>query len=88
MTNGRNLNDIWNIAEKAGFVYQNLLCWRKNNCTPNKYYMNQAEFILMLSKRPARNINNMGSSNILDFPNIKNKEHPTQKNVDMLKILV
>ena len=89
MINSRNLNDLWNEAIKVGFEFQNLLIWEKNNATPNKYYMQGAEFILLLSKRPARNINDMGMSNILKAPNIiGNKQHPTQKPVSLMRAMV
>ena len=50
MINSRNLKDLQMAAEKAGFKFQNLLVWRKNSSTPNKFYMQQLEFILMLRK--------------------------------------
>ena len=89
MINGRNLKELQDEAEKVGFEYQNLLIWEKGNFTPNKYYMQGAEFILMLSKRPARNINDMGVPNILKIPNtIGKKAHPTEKPVELMQILV
>ncbi len=88
MVNGRNLKELQTKAEQAGFHYQNLLVWKKNNATPNKYYMQQMEFILMLAKKPCRNINNMGSKNCLEFDNIRNKKHPTQKPVKLMQVLI
>ena len=79
MINARNLRELQNEANKAGFVFQNLLVWNKGTATPNKYYMQSAEFILMLSKRPARNINDMGAKTVIDIPNIRGKHHPTEK---------
>ena len=91
MVNGRNLTELTIEAEKVGFIWQQLLIWDKKNVTPNKYYMNGVEFILMLSKRPAKNINNMGSKNIISIPNFTNKGgkmHPTAKPVDLMKYLI
>jgi site-specific DNA-methyltransferase (adenine-specific) len=89
MVNARNLCNLQIEAEKVGFAFQNLLVWDKGNATPNKYYMQCAEFILMLSKRPARNINDMGSKTIITVPNIiGNKTHPTEKPIDLLKQLI
>lgn len=95
MINGRNLKDLQTAAEnisdkkKDNFKFVNLLAWRKNNMTPNKYYMQQLEFILLLRKGSARNINNMGTSNCLDIPNIiGKKKHPTEKPVELMKILI
>lgn len=95
MINGRNLKDLQTAAEQAagkkkkGFKFVNLLAWRKNNKTPNKYYMQQLEFVLLLRKGKARNINNMGTSNCLDIPNIiGKKKHPTEKPVDLMRIFI
>lgn len=87
--NGRNLCELQTEAEKVGFKYQQLLVWDKGNATPNHYYMNAVEYCLMLRKGNARDINNMGTKNILRFPNqIGNKPHPTAKNPDMLEVLI
>lgn len=89
MINGRNLKDLQVQAEKVGFKFVNLLAWKKNNVTPNKYYMQQMEFILLLRKGKARNINNMGTSNCLEIPNIiGKKKHPTEKPVEMMEISI
>ena len=89
MINGRNLKDLQTQAEKVGFVFQQLLVWNKGNATPNRYYLNACEFILMLRKGGAKNINNMGTKNILSIPNIKGgKSHPTEKPVDLMSIMI
>ena len=89
MVNARNLKDLWVEAEKVGFTFQNLLVWDKGNATPNKWYMQAYELILMLRKGPARNINNMGEKNILRVPNvIRTKLHPTEKPVELMMILI
>lgn len=90
MVNARNLKDLQTEAEKVWFVFQQLLVWNKTNTqTPNKYYMNACEYILMLSKRPARNINNMWSKNIIQMKNIVgNKQHPTEKPVELIDIFI
>ena len=89
MINGRNLKELQQEAEKVGFIFQNLLVWKKNNATPNRYYRNNSEFILMLRKGKARNINKMATKNILEIPNIIGKKtHPTEKPVELMKILI
>lgn len=89
MVNARNLKELQTEAEKVGFVFQNLLVWNKGTATPNKYYMQGLEFILMLSKRPARNINDMGSKNLLSTPNIIGKKsHPTEKPVSLMAEMI
>lgn len=89
MVNARNLKDLWVEAEKVGFVFQNLLIWDKGNATPNKWYMQAYELILMLRKGRARNINKMGTSNIIRVPNIiRTKAHPTEKPAELMMVLV
>ena len=89
MINSRNLKDLQVEAEKAGFKFQNLLIWDKGNVTPNRYYMQGFECILMLRKGGAKTINDRGSSNILRVPNIiGNKKHPSEKPVELLEIMI
>ena len=87
--NARNLKELWNCAEQVGFKFQNILIWEKGNVTPNRYYLNSYEMILMLRKEKAKNINNMGTKNILKVSNIMNgKTHPTEKPVELNEILI
>ena len=89
MINPRNLAELQTKAEKVGFKFQQIIIWAKNNSTPNKYYLNSYEMILMLRKGKAKNINNMGTKNILQINNIiGNKKHPTEKPVDLMQILI
>lgn len=89
MVNGRNLSKLQSESEKAGFKYQNLLVWNKGNVTPNKWYMNQCEFILMLRKGKANPIRNMGTSTLLNIKNIiGRKVHPTEKPLELLELLI
>lgn len=89
MINPRNIKELQQEAEKAGFTFQNMIVWDKGNCTPNRYYLNSYELILMLRKGKAKNINNMGTKNILRVPNITRKKlHPTEKPVELIEILI
>lgn len=89
MVNSRNLKELQKEAENVGFKFQNLLVWAKNNATPNHYYMQQCEFILFLRKGKAKDVNNMGITNLLNVPNIiGSKLHPTEKPVKLMKILI
>lgn len=82
------MNEIITETEKVGFRLQNILIWAKDNKVCNHYYMNQCEFILLFRKGQSRDINNMGTSNLLQIPNVKRKAHPTQKPVELMKILI
>lgn len=89
MINPRNVKELQQQAENAGFIFQNILIWDKGNATPNKYYMQAYEMILMLRKGRAKNINNMGVQNILRVPNkIGAKLHPTEKPADLMQIMI
>ncbi len=92
MVNAHNLKELQIEAEKVGFIFQNLLVWKKDNSTPNKFYMNQLEFILMLRKGAAKYVNDMGIINCLSCPNIIGKgakgAHPTAKPVPLMELLI
>lgn len=89
MINPRNLAELQTKAEKVGFKFQQIIIWAKNNSTPNRYYLNSYEMILMLRKGKAKNINNMGTKNILQINNIiGKKKHPTEKPVELMEILI
>ena len=89
MINPRNLAELQTKAEKVGFKFQQIIIWFKNNATPNRYYLNSYEMILMLRKGKAKNINNMGTKNVLQINNIiGNKKHPTEKPVELMEILI
>ncbi len=88
--NDKNLSDLQNEAEKTGFRLHNILVWKKNNCTPNKWYMKNCEFILFLHKGKSFPINNLGDAQFYDCLNIngKDKLHPTQKPLDYTERMI
>ena len=89
MVNDRNMQELLNEATKVKFKLLNILVWSKNNATPNKYYMKSAEFIVLFRKGFAKSINNMGTKTVLNINNIiGNKVHPSEKPIDLLKILI
>ncbi|EGR0589963.1 hypothetical protein FG067_17710 [Vibrio cholerae] len=89
MTNAKNLNDLMNEALKAGFHFHNLLTWKKNNATPNRWYMQNSEFILFFRKGKAKSINDCGTKTVIEVDNIiGNKVHPTEKPVELMEILI
>ena len=90
MINSSNLLELANEVEKAGFKIHNILIWRKNNCTPSQFYMKNCEYVIFCRKGKAKYINNIGDSKAVhDFNNIiGNKQHPTEKPVDLMKLYV
>lgn len=88
-TNSLNMKDLLIESENVGFKLHNILVWEKNNCTPSQFYMKNCEYVLFLRKGKARWINNIGSSKTVHhFDNVRHKEHPTEKPVDLLKFYI
>ena len=84
----RNLNDILNVGFTSGFKLLNILTWKKTKHTPNRYYLKNSEFIIMFRKGKARNINNMGTYQVLEFANVEHKIHPAQKPFGLIECLI
>lgn len=94
MTNHVNLQNILNIATQNDFHFIKSLIWNKGNKIMGQYYMSQFEYILFFRKGKGIKINNCGTSDILNIPNIKTKDkngknlHDTEKPVELMKILI
>jgi len=88
MTNLLNLQKMMTEIENAGFVIHNLLVWKKNTPTPNKWYMKNCEYTIFARKGKAKFINNCGSQTVHESKNPRNKLHPTEKPVDLMKMYV
>lgn len=88
--NDKNLVDLCNEAEKVGFKLHNILVWEKNNCTPNRWYMKNCEFILFLHKGKSFPIKNLNNKQLFSCNNIngKYKFHPTQKPIEYINRLI
>ena len=85
MTNALNLERMLTAARTAGFHFSNLLIWEKNNVNANRYYMKNTEMTLFFQKKPARTINNPGSKQIFKADNPRDKKHPTEKPVELMR---
>jgi len=88
MTNTLNLEKYLRLSRESGFKLHNLLVWEKNNCTPNRWYMKNCEYILFLRKGKAKSINNKGSKTVHKFNNTINKLHPSEKPIDLMKYYI
>ena len=88
MCNDRNMREVLNVAHESKFKLLNILTWKKTKHNPNRYYLKNSEFIVMLRKGKAININNMGTFQVLEVPNVDKKLHPSDKPVELMKILV
>lgn len=85
MTNNLNLRELLNVAADVGFGFHNLLAWRKNTCTANRWYMKECEWTCLFYKRPAVRIRDAGSKQIFEADNPRNKRHPTEKPVELMQ---
>jgi len=88
MTNNKCLKEMLNELEKAKFNVFKTLIWAKDNCITNMYYMDSHEYIIFAYKGKANKINNCGTRSVLNIPNCKNKLHPSEKPIDLMKILI
>jgi DNA modification methylase len=81
MTNDRNMREIWDECEKAGFIFCELLVMNKGYGVPSSYFYKSCEYILMFRKGGYRKFEKFGVKNVIDvkMPKGKNKPHPTQK---------
>lgn len=78
---------------RHGFDIHNLLVWKKNNATPNRWYMKDLEYTIFARKGKAFAINDKGSKSSqdvfphpLDWPNVPSpKTHPTEKPVNLMR---
>jgi site-specific DNA-methyltransferase (adenine-specific) len=95
MTNVLNLveRDLLGDIKRAGFKVHNLLFWRKNNVTPNRWYMKDTELTIFARKGRAFSVNNAGDRSTmtvfdhpLDWNNVSSpKSHPTEKPVNLMR---
>jgi DNA modification methylase len=87
MANDKNVYPMLHEANNK-FRFHNLLVWKKDNSVANRWYMKNCEFIGFFYKGKAQYINDMGSQQVMEFPNPKNKIHPTQKPVELFERLI
>jgi site-specific DNA-methyltransferase (adenine-specific) len=88
MTNNKNLKQMLIETEKAGFKIFKTLIWVKNTSITNMFYMDTHEYIIFCRKGKANRINNCGTKSVLNIDNPKNKLHPTEKPIELMKILI
>lgn len=89
MVNFMNLETALAELRRAGFEIHNLLVARKQNATPNRWYMKNVEYTIMARKGAAFPINDCGSMTCHDWINpVGEKTHPTEKSVDLMRLYV
>lgn len=84
MANNRNVQEMLNSADDAGFHFHNLLVWDKVNATPNRWYMKNLEFTGFFGKGKAFFINDCGQKQLIRCPQVDVTKHPTEKPVSLM----
>lgn len=88
MVNVINMEKFLREGREAGFLLHNILVWKKNNATPSRWQMKNAEYTLLFRKGAAKRINENGSMTVHEFKNVKNKCHPTEKPVELMEYYI
>jgi len=94
MVNNKNLSDFLSVISESDFHLIKTMVWAKDNKIMSQAYMSQFEFILFLRKGKFKKINNCGTSDLLQFKNIKSEGidkkplHYTEKPVGLMECLV
>lgn len=94
MCNNLNLPHFFDVINKSDFHFVKLLAWDKVNKICGRYYMGQIEHIIMLRKGNDKPINDCGLSDLLSYPNDKDKDvrgnnlHDSQKPTDLMRVLI
>lgn len=75
---------------ESKFKLHKVISWVKNTKTPNRWYMNQVEWILFFRKGRAFPINNKGDSNVFfdQVVKVKNRIHETEKPVSLIEKMI
>ena len=87
-SNDRNLPDAWRAAEAAGLNFHRLLVWNKRAAMPNRWYMQNCEFILFMKKGLAYSVNDCGAMALQTAFQRDESEHPTEKSLSILDLYV
>lgn len=88
MSNNKCLHSLLDALRDSEFRICKTLIWAKNNCITNMWYMDSHEYIVFCYKGKARKIKNCGTRSVLHYPNVKNKVHPSEKPLDLIKCLI
>lgn len=84
MANNRNVSKCQVAGEEAGFHFHNILPWDKITATPNRWFMKNCEFTILMKKGNAFAVNDCSQKQLIRYPNVINAFHPTQKPVELM----
>lgn len=88
-SNLKNLFDVRDHMLAAGFKLHNILIWKKNTANPNRWFMQDKEYILFFRRGLAFPINDMSVKSVIEVNNIVgNRRHPSEKPVELMRVLI
>ena len=85
MADSKNQFEMQIQARAAGFRFHNLLYWDKGTCTPNRWYMKNAEYVGLFFKGKAFSINDCSSKQGIYIKHTDETTHPTEKPVALMQ---
>ena len=94
MCNNVNLPHFFDVISKSDFHFVKLLVWDKQTKICGRYYMGQIEHIFLLRKGKDKPINDCGTSDLLSYPNRRDKGidgkniHDSQKPTSLFQCLI
>ena len=94
MCNNLNMPHFFNVISKSDFHFVKMLVWDKCTKICGRYFMGQVEFIFFLRKGKDKPINDCGVSDLLSFPNVRDKDyygdniHDSQKPIGLMQTLI
>jgi site-specific DNA-methyltransferase (adenine-specific) len=86
--NDKNVFKVLQEADKCGLRTHNILVWKKQNATPNRWYMKNCEFVAYFWRGRAKAIKNMGSKQCIEVQGVENRQHPTEKPIELMEHFV
>lgn len=87
-TDWKQLRNMADCLELASFKINNIVCWDKGHFGLGGGYRPQSEYILVFSKGLANSFNLKNVGNVIKCSREKNKIHPHQKPMELIKILI
>lgn len=85
MADSKNQFEMQRTALASGFRFHNLLYWDKGTCTPNRWYMKNAEYVGFFFKGKAFAINDCSSKQGIYVRHQDETAHPTEKPVHLMR---
>lgn len=87
-SNDRNLPIAWRAAVEAGLSFHRLLTWDKKTALPNRWYIQNCEFVLFMRTGRAFQIKDCGTMALQSIFQRDESAHPTEKPVPLAEIYI